>query len=189
MFCRLLFLLSIISPFILSAQIATEIKLEPALISVIYERRMEYDTLNRNNKVRINTLTLKAGKNHSAFYDARLKWIDSMEYINDDYIHSLYEGVKYYSTKGALHQIKLFKNYPEGKIRIHDAFDLCRWHIDEDIENLNGTSLPTPPQIYWVMNACWLWRDSEAGSGTLGSLPKYRFLTVRGNYGGFRVLS
>ncbi len=134
MFYRLLFLLSIISPFILSAQIATEIKLEPALISVIYERRMEYDTLNRNNKVRINTLTLKAGKNHSAFYDARLKWIDSMEYINDDYIHSLYEGVKYYSTKGALHQIKLFKNYPEGKIRIHDAFDLCRWHIDEDIE-------------------------------------------------------
>ncbi len=62
MFCRLLFLLSIISPFILSAQIATEIKLEPAMVTVKYERKVEMDTLDRGNKARTTILTLKAGK-------------------------------------------------------------------------------------------------------------------------------
>ncbi len=134
MFCRLLFLLSIISPFILSAQIATEIKLEPALITVKYERRMVTDSLDRENKIRISSMTLKAGKSYSAFYEAKRKWIDSMEYVNDDYIRSLYKGKEYYNVKGKLWRVRIFKNYPEGKIRTHDSFDLCSWNIDEDME-------------------------------------------------------
>ena len=134
MFYRLLFLLSIISPFILSAQIATEIKLEPAMVTVKYERKVEMDTLDRGNKARTTILTLKAGKNHSAFYDAKRKWIDSIEYRYDDFFRAQYNGKEYYDFVGKTSSIKLFKNYPEGKIRVHDFFDICRWNIDEDME-------------------------------------------------------
>lgn len=115
------------------AQSSNEINLEPALIMVKYEKRMVTDTLLRDSDFKLSTLTLKAGMNHSAFYDAKLKWIDSTELRNRDYIRSLYKGVDYYKTKGKMDLASVFKNRRENKLIVHDSFDLCRWEIEEDL--------------------------------------------------------
>lgn len=53
----------------LDAKVVIEEKvLEPALISVVYERTQVTDTLNAANDYKQDLLTLKAGKKYSAFF-------------------------------------------------------------------------------------------------------------------------
>ncbi|MCM1142519.1 MAG: GLPGLI family protein [Muribaculum sp.] len=129
--------ISILIPFFSWGETCHERNLEPALIMVKYEKRMVTDTLARETDFTVSTLTLKAGRNFSAFYDAKLKWIDSLELRNRDYIRSLYKGVEYYTAKGKLHFATLFKDYNRSKLTVLDSFDLTRWEIQEELSKPN----------------------------------------------------
>ena len=121
-------------------------------------------------------------KNNSAFYDAKRKWIDSIEYRYDDFFRAQYNGKEYYDFVGKTSSIKLFKNYPEGKIRVHDFFDICRWNIDEDMEKPEWNVTDSTANILGY--ECIIPRpNSGAGCGMSGSLRKSRFRMVRGNCG------
>ena len=112
-----------------------EFALEPALIEVVYECRTALDTLDIENNSRVNLMTLKVGKSTSAFYSAELKYSDSLEHKNREYALKTIEDRTLRRHLARLPKYKVFKNYPEGKIRVHDRYDLCDWIIDEDWEN------------------------------------------------------
>ena len=63
--------------------------LEPAIISVVYERTKVTDTLNAANDYKQDLLTLKAGKKYSAFYSAAKKTNDSISSRNFDYVMAM----------------------------------------------------------------------------------------------------
>ena len=54
-----------------------ERKIEPAIIEVLYKRIKVMDTLLVDTDFKTDFLTLMAGKNSSAFYQANLKTYDS----------------------------------------------------------------------------------------------------------------
>lgn len=111
-----------------------ELELEPALLEVKYERKKVLDTLDMDNDFRVDLLTLKIGKTKSAFYSAELKSSDSLEYRNDDYAWELIRNKELRKQYAKLPEEAVFKNYPEGKIRVLERYDLCGWQIDEDLE-------------------------------------------------------
>jgi len=126
--------LALIAIFDVSAKNIIEQVIEPALVEVRYERRMVLDTLNPENDYKKNFFTLKAGKTVSAFYSAELKTMDSIDVRDREFFfirHNNKELQRYFAR---LPNAKIFKNYPEGKIRVHDRFDLSQWTIDEDWE-------------------------------------------------------
>lgn len=108
--------------------------LEPAIIEVRYEQRQILDTLNTDNDFKDDIYTLKIGKTTSAFYSAELKTIDSLELRHKELMLARYDDNNLFHAVANLPRKKVFKNYPEKKIRVHDRFDLCNWVIDEDWE-------------------------------------------------------
>lgn len=108
--------------------------LEPALLEVRYERRKVLDTLDIENDYRIDFLTLKIGKSKSAFYSAELKTVDSIEYRHGDRVLERMSNEEWNGFVANLPNDAVFKNYPEGKIRVLDRFDFSEWRIDEDWE-------------------------------------------------------
>lgn len=117
---------------IINARIIKEEKLEPAILEVVYTRHKVLDTLDMSNDYRDDILTLKIGKNVSAFYNAELKTTDSLEFHNRQYALERLSNDDLWKSKAKLAREVLFKNYPENKIRVLDRFDLCGWIIDED---------------------------------------------------------
>ncbi len=112
--------------------------IEPALVEVRYERRKVLDTLNPENDFRKSLFTLKVGKTVSAFYSAELKTFDSAEFRNRELFFARYDNKDLQKYHTYLPREKVFKNYPEGKLRVHDRFDLSQWTIDEDCEKPTG---------------------------------------------------
>lgn len=111
-----------------------EEQIEPAILEVRYARIKVLDTLNIDNDFRKDLLTLKIGKKVSAFYSAELKTIDSLEYRDKAVAMARLENYQYNQNVAKLPGDAVFKNYPEGKVRVHDRFDLCQWIIDETLE-------------------------------------------------------
>ena len=128
-----LVLLTLVS-FNLKAKTIIEEIIEPAIIEVVYERRQVLDTIDCENDFKKDLLTLKVGKSVSAFYSARLKTTDSLEERHWDLVLANMRNKEVFSSLARLPKEKIFKNYPENKLRVHDRFDLCNWIIDEDWE-------------------------------------------------------
>lgn len=118
----------------LDAREVIERILEPAILEVKYERRKVLDTLDVGNDFRQDILTLKVGKTVSAFYSSELKTVDSIEYRHHEIAMARYDNYESFKAVARLPKEKIFKNYPEGKVRVHDRFDFCHWMIDEDWE-------------------------------------------------------
>jgi len=140
----LLFLVLMLMTLETNARKIIEIKIEPAVLEARYERRKVLDTLDMENDFRVDLLTLKIGKSTSAFYSAGLKTVDSIEYRNRDAAMARLDNYEMYKSVSRLPDEAVFKNYPEGKTRVHDRFDFCQWRIDEDIKkpvwNITDTS-------------------------------------------------
>lgn len=119
----------------------SEILIEAALLEVRYERKAVLDTIDIKNDFKTDIMTLKVGKTSSAFYSSELKTTDSLEVRNHDLVISRLDNKDIYNSKANLPKEKIFKNYPKGKIRTHDRFDLCNWSIDEDWEKPSWTIL------------------------------------------------
>lgn len=126
-------------PIVSHARLIIEKKLEPAILEIRYNRHMVRDTLDRDNDYKDDILTLKIGKTVSAFYSAERKYTDSLEYRNRDFAMMILENKELWKSVAKLPIEALFKNYPEGKIRVHDRFDMSQWIIDEDIEKPEWT--------------------------------------------------
>ena len=108
--------------------------LEPAILEVRYERTKVLDTLNMDNDFRKDLLTLKIGKTASAFYSAELKTIDSIEYRDSSVALAWLRDKEHNKRAARLPRETVFRNYPKGKTRNHDRFDLCGWKFDENLE-------------------------------------------------------
>lgn len=108
-----------------------EDKLEPALLEVKYKCKKVRDTLDIDNDFRIDYMKLQVGKSKSAFFSAELKYYDSLRYHNKEYDRFFFNNKEMRRKNARCSLLKVFKNYPEGKIRVHDHFDLCGWTIDE----------------------------------------------------------
>ena len=107
----------------LDAREVIERILEPAILEVKYERRKVLDTLDVGNDFRQDILTLKVGKTVSAFYSSELKTVDSIEYRHHEIAMARYDNYVSFKAVARLPKEKVFKNYPEGKVRVHDRFD------------------------------------------------------------------
>lgn len=119
----------------LDAKVVIEEKvLEPAIISVVYERTQVTDTLNAANDYKQDLLTLKAGKKYSAFYSADRKTDDSISNRNFDYVMAVMKDYQAFHRLAELEKGVIFKNYPEGENTVFLRFNLASWYYQEPIE-------------------------------------------------------
>lgn len=125
------FILVLTSFFNINAFAPLDSIIEPAILRVVYQRRIVTDTLDRENDYSENMMTLKIGKTVSAFFNEKRKTSDSIEYWNIDYFKTIIRDRKLFRELAMLPKEAIFKNYPESKIRTHERFDLTSWIIDE----------------------------------------------------------
>lgn len=131
-------LLLLVIPTQMDAKVVIDEKiLEPALISVVYERTKITDTLNAANDYRQDLLTLKAGKKYSAFYSADRKTDDSISNRNFDYMMAVMRDDQAFHRLAELEKDVIFKNYPEGENTVFLRFNLSNWYYQEPIEKLD----------------------------------------------------
>lgn len=130
----ILFILSLATSLSLMGFTPIDEPVEPAIIKVTYSRMVVRDTLIPKEDYRTELLTLKVGKNVSAFFSAQLKTEDSLEIYNKEFFHLMLSDKELYTRNSRLSREAIFKNYPKGKIRHMDRFDLSMWIIDEDME-------------------------------------------------------
>lgn len=116
------------------ATVIEETQLEKAIISVKYNRIIITDTINPSNGLKKDMLTLKAGKDQSAFYSADLKTQDSISVRNFDLVIQLLsdgESFKQYANKETE---VVFKNYPPDVITVFQRFNSTNWIYTEKYE-------------------------------------------------------
>ena len=113
--------------------------IEPAILEIRYERRTVLDTLDMENVFSKDFLTLKIGKTVSAFYSAERKTSDSIEERHPKSRLRYSDNPDAWKARSRLPKEKIFKNYPTGKLRVHDRFDLTNWLSDENLEKPEWT--------------------------------------------------
>ena len=111
-----------------------ERKVEPAILEVLYKRIKVTDTLLVDTDFKTDYLTLMAGKNVSAFYQANLKTHDSISTRNTQYIIATMMDKEAFRKSSEWEVETLFKNYPTGKVTNHTRHSLCTWVYEEDWE-------------------------------------------------------
>lgn len=111
-----------------------ERKLEPAIIEVLYKRIKVTDTLLVDTDFKTDYLTLMAGKNSSAFYQANLKTYDSIATRNFDYVMATWKNKEARKQTSSYEVEVLFKNFPKGKVTNHTRHSLCSWIYEEEWE-------------------------------------------------------
>ena len=111
-----------------------ERKIEPAIIEVLYKRIKVTDTLLVDTDFKTDFLTLRAGKNSSAFYQANLKTYDSIATRNFDYVMATWNDKEARQRMTSYEVETLFKNFPKGKVTNHTRHSLCSWTYEEDWE-------------------------------------------------------
>ena len=122
----------LILPFSLHAQKYGEKLIGKALLEVIYERTKVTDTLDIENDNRKEIFNLKISKNGSGFYSDALRIEDSLNYYIQDYGWLFFKDKEHQAKILALPHDYLYKNFPEGKVTVHDRFDGCHWEYEED---------------------------------------------------------
>ena len=111
-----------------------ERKLEPALVEVLYKRIKVTDTLLVDTDFKTDYLTLMAGKNSSAFYQANLKTHDSISNRNFDYVMATFKDKDAFKRTSEYEVEVLFKNFPKGKVTNHTRHSLISWIYEEEWE-------------------------------------------------------
>ena len=111
-----------------------ERKIEPAIIEVLYKRIKVTDTLLVDTDLKTDYLTLMAGKNSSAFYQANKKTYDSIATRNFDYVMATWNDKEARQRMTSYEVETLFKNFPKGKVTNHTRHSLCSWTYEEDWE-------------------------------------------------------
>ena len=111
-----------------------ERKIEPAIIEVLYKRIKVTDTLLVDTDFKTDFLTLRAGKNLSAFYHANLKTHDSISVRNFEYAIATFKDKEALKQVSSYEEEVLFKNFPKGKVTNHTRHSLCSWTYEEDWE-------------------------------------------------------
>ena len=111
-----------------------ERKLEPAIIEVLYKRIKVTDTLLVDTDFKTDYLTLMAGKNSSAFYQANLKTHDSISNRNFDYVMATFKDKDAFKRTSEYEVEVLFKNFPKGKVTNHTRHSLISWIYEEEWE-------------------------------------------------------
>ncbi|MDE6330117.1 MAG: GLPGLI family protein [Muribaculaceae bacterium] len=111
-----------------------EERLEPALVAVKYNRRVVLDTLDADNRFRNDILTLKCGKTQSAFYSTERRTADSLSHKSDEYFYAQLNDFNLFKHNANLDKSAIFKNYPMGKITVHQRYDRESWVYTEDFE-------------------------------------------------------
>ena len=110
-----------------------EKELEQALIEVVYKRTMVTDTLHVDSIYKTNMLTLLAGKSASCFYSAPRKSNDSLSVVkNLEYVQMMMKDIKAFSQASSFEREVIFKNYPAGKMTVHNRYSLENWEYVED---------------------------------------------------------
>lgn len=121
--------------------------LEPAIISVVYERTKVTDTLNAANDYKQDLLTLKAGKKYSAFYSAAKKTNDSISSRNFDYVMAMMNDYQAFHRVAELENDVIFKNYPEGENTVFLRFNLSSWYYQEPIDKPSWQLVPDSSKV------------------------------------------
>jgi GLPGLI family protein len=111
-----------------------ERKIEPAIIEVLYKRIKVTDTLLVDTDFKTDFLTLMAGKNSSAFYQANLKTHDSIGNRNFEYEMAIWKDKEARKRMTSYEVEALFKNFPKGKITNHTRHSLISWIYEEEWE-------------------------------------------------------
>ena len=111
-----------------------ERKIEPAIIEVLYKRIKVTDTLLVNTDFKTDYLTLRAGKNSSAFYQANLKTHDSISVRDFKYVIATMKDTETFKRTSSYEDEVLFKNFPIGKITNHTHHSLIGWIYEEEWE-------------------------------------------------------
>ena len=127
-------LLALLTHSLQAKTIIDERKLEPALIEVLYKRIKVTDTLLVDTDFQTEYLTLRAGKNTSAFYQANLKTHDSISTKNFDYNKAIWNDKEARKRTSKYEREALFKNFPTGKVTNHTRHSLCSWIYEEEWE-------------------------------------------------------
>lgn len=110
-----------------------EKELEQALIEVVYKRTMAIDTLYTDSIYETNMLTLLAGKSTSCFYSAPRKTNDSLATVKGfEYVQMMMKDIKIFAQASSFVRDVIFKNYPAGKVTVHNRYALENWEYVED---------------------------------------------------------
>lgn len=136
------FILVLTSVFNINAFTPLDSIIEPAILKVVYQRRIVTDTLDRENDYSENMMTLKIGRNVSAFFSEKRKTTDSLMHWNTDYFKAVWNDSKASKERAMLSKEAIFKNFPESKLRSHERFDLTNWIIDETWEKPEWSIYP-----------------------------------------------
>ncbi|MGL5318184.1 MAG: GLPGLI family protein [Bacteroidales bacterium] len=129
---RLLFcLLVMLTANMLAQGIIDERNLEEALIEVVYKRIKVTDTLLVDTDFKMDYLTLRAGKNMSAFYSARRKTDDSLSNRSAEYTIAMIRDKKNFKEISELEKEIVYKNFPSGKVTVHNRYDMENWKYEE----------------------------------------------------------
>ena len=129
-----LLIILVLAPSLQAKIVIDERKIEPAIIEVLYKRIKATDTLLVNTDFKTDYLTLMAGKNSSAFYQANKKTYDSIATRNFDYVMATWNDKEARQRMTSYEVETLFKNFPKGKVTNHTRHSLCSWTYEEDWE-------------------------------------------------------
>lgn len=105
-----------------------------AILEVIYERKKVTDTLDIANDFRIDKFNLRISDSCSGFYSEQLRHEDSLDHHSGDHSMLFFRDKNYQKFRLSLPNDYVYKNYPEGKLTVHDRFDGCHWEYSEDWE-------------------------------------------------------
>jgi GLPGLI family protein len=111
-----------------------EDRLDSCLIEVRYERTIVLDTLDAQNNSMGNYITLRAGKNASAFYSAARKNYDSISCRNFEITLALFNDKDAFRRMSNEEWETIFKLKNERKTIVNDRFDMTAWHYEEELE-------------------------------------------------------
>ena len=111
--------------------IIDERSLEDALIEVVYKRIKVTDTLLVDSDFKTDYLTLRSGKNISAFYSARKKTDDSLSNRSAEYAIASIRDKKTFKETSELEREIVYKNFPSGKVSVYNRYDMENWKYEE----------------------------------------------------------
>lgn len=111
----------------------TIIKFEPAILEVDYVKHIVLDTINPQEDYCNTIMTLRIGRNTSAFFSPKKVWQDSLMHFNFDLEYQLHRKAlaKGISSIGGREKERVYKNHPTGNITVTNNFSMSHWIYTE----------------------------------------------------------
>lgn len=123
----------LICNFIVSAKVGDIQSLGTADICVVFKRTMVLDTVNPSENIRVDNLTLMAGKEGSAFYSEDRKRDLAMS-DNPEYFLQKYSDQNTFRKIANFEKEAIFRDYTKNICIVHQRYDMANWELIEDIE-------------------------------------------------------